>query len=75
MFLSPPLERRLFLWGPWRPGPAAPNGLRGVQECRDAGRPGAIGRAVVEKMGEFLGAAHQETVKWQGVLGEMGLSC
>ena len=28
-------------------------------------------REVVEKMGEFLGAAHQETVKWQGVLDEM----
>ena len=26
---------------------------------------------VVEKMGEFLGAAHQDTVKWQGVLDEM----
>ena len=28
-------------------------------------------RGVVEKMGEFLGAAHNDTVKWQGVLGEM----
>ena len=28
-------------------------------------------RGVVEKMGEFLGAAHQDTVKWQGVLDEM----
>ena len=28
-------------------------------------------RGVVEKMGEFLGAAHQETVKWRGVLDEM----
>ena len=25
-------------------------------------------RAVVERMGEFLGAAHQHTVKWQRVL-------
>ena len=25
-------------------------------------------RAVVERMGEFLGAAHQDTVKWQRVL-------
>ena len=25
-------------------------------------------RAVVERMGEFLGAAHQYTVKWQRVL-------
>ena len=32
-------------------------------------------RGVVEKMGEFLGAAHQETVKWQEVLGEMERSC
>ena len=29
-------------------------------------------RAVVERMGEFLGAAHQVTRKWQGVLDEMG---
>ena len=28
-------------------------------------------RAVVERMGEFLGAAHQLTVKWQRVLEEM----
>ena len=28
-------------------------------------------RAVVEKMSEFLGAAHQATVKWKGVLDEM----
>ena len=28
-------------------------------------------RVVVERMGEFLGAAHQDTVKWQGVLDEM----
>ena len=28
-------------------------------------------RGVVEKMGEFLGAAHQETVKYQEVLEEM----
>ena len=28
-------------------------------------------RAVVERMGEFLGAAHQHTVKWQGVLEAM----
>ena len=32
-------------------------------------------RGVVEKMGEFLGAAHQDTVKWQEVLGEMERSC
>ena len=32
-------------------------------------------RGVVEKMGEFLGVAHQETVKWRGVLGEMERSC
>jgi len=25
-------------------------------------------RAVVERMGEFLGAAHHHTVKWQRVL-------
>ena len=31
-------------------------------------------RAVVERMGEFLGAAHQYTIKWQRVLEEMG-SC
>ena len=29
-------------------------------------------RAVVERMGEFLGAAHQATRKWQRVLEEMG---
>eukprot|EP00964_Phaeocystis_antarctica_P059412 scaffold35269_cov67-Phaeocystis_antarctica.AAC.1 len=29
-------------------------------------------RAVVERMGEFLGAAHQVTIKWQRVLEEMG---
>ena len=28
-------------------------------------------RAVVEKMGEFLGATHHDTVKWQGVLEEV----
>lgn len=28
-------------------------------------------RGVVEKMGEFLGAAHMDTVKYQGVLDEM----
>ena len=28
-------------------------------------------RGVIENMGEFLGAAHQETVKYQGVLDEM----
>ena len=28
-------------------------------------------RGVVEKMGEFLGAAHMDTFKWQGVLDEM----
>ena len=28
-------------------------------------------RDVVERMGEFLGAAHQFTVKWQGVLERM----
>ena len=28
-------------------------------------------RAVVERMGEFLGAAHQHTIKWQRVLEEM----
>jgi len=32
-------------------------------------------RVVVDKMGEFLGAAHQDTVKWQEVLGEMERSC
>ena len=32
-------------------------------------------RGVVEKMGEFLGAAHQETVKYQGLLDEMERSC
>ena len=32
-------------------------------------------REVVEKMGEFLGAAHQDTLKWQEVLGEMERSC
>ena len=32
-------------------------------------------RAVVERMGEFLGAAHQETVKYQGLLDEMERSC
>ena len=32
---------------------------------------GATLRAVVERMREFLGAEHQETVKWQGVLDEM----
>ena len=38
----------------------------------DAAAAGAAElRGVVEKMGEFLGAAHQETVKWQEVLGEM----
>ena len=31
-------------------------------------------RAVVERMGEFLGAAHQVTIKWQRVLEGMG-SC
>ena len=29
-------------------------------------------RAVVERTGEFLGAAHQVTIKWQRVLEEMG---
>ena len=28
-------------------------------------------RGVVEKMGEFLGAAHQDTVKWRAVLSAM----
>ena len=28
-------------------------------------------RAVVERMGEFLGAAHQDTVKWRAVLDAM----
>ena len=32
-------------------------------------------RGVVEKMGEFLGAAHQETVKWRDVLDETQRSC
>lgn len=32
-------------------------------------------RTVVEKMGEFLGAAHFQTVKWKGVLDEMEQSC
>ena len=32
-------------------------------------------REVVEKMGEFLGAAHQDTVKYQEVLDEMERSC
>ena len=32
-------------------------------------------RGLVEKMGEFLGAAHQDTVKWQEVLDEMERSC
>ena len=42
----------------------------------DGGAEGAAElRAVVEKMGEFLGAAHQETVKWRGVLDETQRSC
>ena len=28
-------------------------------------------RAVVERMGEFLGASHQDTVKWRAVLDAM----
>ena len=30
-------------------------------------------RAVVERMGEFLGAAHQNTITWQRVLEDLAL--
>ena len=58
-------------WGPQRPATleaeAVAARLRHAQP--DGAAAGAAElRAVVERMGEFLGAAHQYTVKWQRVL-------
>ena len=51
--------------------PAAPawGKANAPAELRDGAAAGAAElRAVVERMDEFLGAAHQDTVKWQRVL-------
>eukprot|EP00964_Phaeocystis_antarctica_P056600 scaffold33396_cov55-Phaeocystis_antarctica.AAC.2 len=62
-------------WGPQHPdtleAEAVAARLRHAQP--DGAAEGAAElRAVVERMGEFLGAAHQVTIKWQRVLEEMG---
>ena len=65
-------------WGPQHPltleAEAVAARLRHAQP--DGAAEGAAElRAVVERMGEFLGAAHQYTVKWQRVLEGMSLAC
>ena len=62
-------------WGPQNPytleAEAVAARLRHAQP--DGKGPGAAElRAVVQRMGEFLGAAHHFTIKWQRVLDKMG---
>ena len=65
-------------WGPQHPltleAEAVAARLRHAQP--DGAAEGAAElRAVVERMGEFLGAAHQFTAKWQRVLKGTSLAC